>query len=83
MEPALPVGAQPLVVSAREKGEGRPHRAGVGVGGTAVRGGDWRAAGCGQAHRPRRAGEGAGAGGDTRGTTEGRQRGGSLPQTLD
>ncbi|XP_049500221.1 inositol polyphosphate 5-phosphatase OCRL isoform X2 [Panthera uncia] len=39
MEPPLPVGAQPLAVSTRGKGEGRPRRAGgAGVGGTAERG---------------------------------------------
>lgn len=39
MEPPLPVGAQPLAVSTRGKGEGRPRRTGgAGVGGTAERG---------------------------------------------
>lgn len=75
MELPLPVGAQPLAVSAREKGEGRPRRAEVGVGWTAEHGGDgwgW----CGLVGRLTQAAEGAGMGDDALGTGEGGQRDG-------
>lgn len=70
MELPLPVGAQPLAVSSREKGEGRPRRAEVGLGWAAERGGGERGR-CGVARRPTQAGEGAGAGDDAWGTGEG------------